>query len=147
MLDQKTIFIPPSKVVRKWYLIDAKDKVLGKVAVEIARLVRGKHKAEFTPHQEIGDYVVVINADKVKLTGNKETQKMYHRHSGYPGSLKSENYKRLNDRKPGYPLELAIKRMLPKNKLGNKLFTNVKVYAGEPNPLPHIAQKPEKYEV
>ena len=147
MLDQKTIFVPPSKVNRKWYVIDAKDKVLGKVAVEVAKLVRGKHKVEFTPHQEIGDYVVVINAEKVKLTGNKEMQKMYHRHSGYPGSLKSENYKALNNRRPGYPLELAIKRMLPKNKLGNKLFTNVKLYAGEPIPFPYMAQKPEKYEV
>ncbi len=135
------------EVERKWYLIDGKDKVLGKVAVEVAKLLRGKNKALFTPHQEIGDFVVVINAAQVVLTGKKREQKTYYRHSGYPGSLKSESYEDLNARKPGYALELAIKRMLPQNKMGRKILQNVKIYAENPSPNPHRAQKLEIFEV
>lgn len=145
MTEQKTIFVNPANVDRKWFIIDAEDKILGKVAVATANLLRGKHKPCFTPHQEVGDYVIIINAEKVKLTGNKKEDKIYYRHSGYPGSLKSENYNQLNARKPGYPLAHAIKRMLPKNKLGSKIFTNVKIYAGSTHP--HVAQQPIKYEV
>lgn len=145
MTRQKTIFVNPADVDRKWYIIDAKDKIMGKVAVATATLLRGKHKPCFTPHQEIGDYVVIINAEKVKLTGNKANDKMYYRHSGYPGSLKEENFTQLNTRKAGYPLTLAIKRMLPQNKMGRKIFTNAKIYAGEQHP--HESQQPIVYEV
>lgn len=145
MTKQQTVYVKPANVERKWYIIDAENKVLGKVAVATAILLRGKHKACFTPHQEIGDYVVIINADKVKLTGKKPTDKKYYRHSGYPGSLKEENYTELNKRKPGYPLSLAIKRMLPRNKLGSKLFTNVKVYAGPTHK--QQSQQPISYEI
>ncbi|XP_060085546.1 large ribosomal subunit protein uL13-like [Ylistrum balloti] len=144
MLDQKTVFVAPKDIQRKWYLIDAKDKILGRVATEVSKLLRGKHKVEFSPHQELGDYVIIINAEKVSLSGNKTMQKTYHRHSGFPGSLKSETFLELNNRKPGYVLKLAIKRMLPKNKLGAKLMNNVKIYAGETE-HPHSAQKPEIY--
>lgn len=147
MISQDTVFVNKKNITRKWHLVDAKDKILGRVAVEIAKLLRGKHKPEFTPHQEVGDYVVVINAEKARLTGRKEIQKMYYRHSGYPGSLKSETYRALNRRKPGYALEHAVRRMLPKNRLGSKLMNNVKIYVGSPDPLPHKAQKPEIYEV
>lgn len=137
----KTIFVKPDKVERKWYIIDAADKRLGRVATETVRLLRGKHQPYYTPHQEIGDFVVIVNADKVEVTGNKAQRKMYYRHSGYPGGLKSENFSQLIARKPVAPMEKAIKGMLPKGPLGRKLFRNVKVYAG-PN-HPHAAQKPE----
>lgn len=145
MTRTKTIFVNPADVTRKWYIIDASNKTMGKVAVEAAKLVQGKHKRFFTPHQEIGDYVIIINAEKIQLSGNKPRDKKYYRHSGYPGSLKVESFDQLNKRKPGYPLELAIKRMLPKNKIGSKIFTNVKIYAGDTHP--HIAQKPIAYEI
>lgn len=137
----KTVYVSPEKVDRKWWLIDAKDQVLGKVAAEVARILRGKHKACFVPHQEIGDYVVVINADKVQVTGNKEQDKIYHFHSRYPGGLRSFPFKDLIRRRPVAPLEIAIRGMLPKNRLGRKLFKNVKVYAGDKHP--HAAQKPQ----
>lgn len=145
MTKQNTIFVNPTTVEKKWCIIDAENQVMGKVAVAAAKLLRGKHKPVFTPHQVVGDYVIIINAEKVKLTGNKASQKIYYRHSGYPGSLKEENFEKLNTRKPGYPLALAIKRMLPKNKVGNELFTNVKIYAGATHP--HIAQKPTPIKV
>lgn len=141
----KTIYVKPSDVQRKWYVIDAEGVILGKLAVEVAKLLRGKHKPEFSPHQELGDYVVVVNADKVRVTGRKPTQKMYYHHSGYPGALKSMTYAKMIARKPTYPVEHAIRGMLPKNRLGRKLFTNVKVYAGESHP--HAAQKPEPFVV
>ncbi len=137
----KTIFVKPEKVERKWYVIDAADKRLGRVATEAVRLLRGKHQPYYTPHQEVGDFVVIVNADKVEVTGNKAQRKMYYRHSGYPGGLKSENFSQLIARKPAAPLEKAIKGMLPKGPLGRKLFRNVKVYAGPSHP--HTAQKPE----
>jgi len=141
----KTIFVKPATIERKWFLIDAEGKALGRVAVEAANIVRGKKKASYTPHQEVGDYVVIINAAKALMTGNKTDDKLYYRHSGYLGGLKSENYKKLVARKPCAPMEKAIKGMLPKGALGYKLFTNVKVY-GDAN-HPHEAQKPEKIEV
>lgn len=141
----KTIYVKPADVERKWYVIDATDVVLGKLAVEAAKLLRGKHKPEYAPHQEIGDYVVVINAEKVRVTGRKSSQKMYHRHTGYPGSLSSTPFSKMISRKPAFPIEHAVRGMLPKNRLGRKLFTNLKVYAGESHP--HSAQKPEAFVV
>jgi len=141
----KTIFVKPSSVQRKWYLIDAEGKNLGRLASSIASILRGKHRAYFTPHQEIGDYVIVVNADRISVTGNKLSDKVYTRHSGYPGGIKSETLGKVIKRKPTFPLEHAIKGMLPKNRLGRKLFNNVKVYAGPRHP--HGSQQPEKIEV
>ncbi len=137
----KTIFPKAKDVDRRWYVIDAQDAILGKVAVKAATVLRGKHKPEFTPNQEVGDYVIVINAEKVRVTGNKATQKMYYRHSGYPGALRSRTFEQMIAQKPAHVIEHAIRGMLPKNRLGRKLFTNVKVYAGPDHP--HAAQKPE----
>ena len=137
----KTIFVNPKDVERKWYVIDAQDQVLGRVAAKAASLLRGKHKPEFAPHQEVGDYVIIVNADKVRVTGAKRSQKLYYRHSGYLGSLKAESFQKLINRRPEAPMELAVKGMLPKNRLGRKLFTNLKVYGGSEHP--HAAQKPE----
>ena len=141
----KTVFVKPGNVERKWFLIDAEGKVLGRVAARVASILRGKEKALFTPHQEVGDYVVVVNAEKAVLTGNKAQQKLYRRHSGYVGGLKTVNYEKLLEKKPTSPLELAIKGMLPKGPLGRKLLKNAKIYAGAEHP--HIAQKLEKIEL
>ena len=140
-----TIFVKPKDITRKWYIIDASGKRLGRVAVKAANLLRGKHKPEYAPHQEVGDYVIIINADKVEVTGNKRDRKMYYRHSGYPGGLTAERFSDMIQRKPTYPMEHAVKGMLPHNRLGRKLFTNLKVYAGENHP--HAAQKPETVEI
>lgn len=136
----KTIFVKPAEVERKWYLIDAENQVLGKVAVQAADLIRGKHKPEFVPHQEIGDYVVIINAEKAIVTGGKETKKIYYHHTQFPGGLKAVDYATLLRKKPTAPMELAVKGMLPKGRLGRKLFKNLKVYAGAEHL--HAAQKP-----
>ena len=141
----KTVFIKPADVERKWFLIDANGKVLGRVAARIASILRGKEKAIFAPHQEMGDYVVVINADKIMVTGNKAQQKLYHHHSGYPGGLKTRNFEELIKKHPTSPLEIAIKGMLPKGPLGRKLFNNVKVYAGAAHP--HAAQNLQELEL
>lgn len=141
----KTIFVKPKEVERKWYLIDAQGKVLGKVAVKAADILRGKHKPYYTPHQEIGEYLIIVNAEKVKVTGGKEDKKIYYRYSGYPGGMTAEKLGKVLVRKPTFPLEAAIKGMLPHGSMGRKLFTNVKVYAG-PN-HPHAAQKPETIEI
>ena len=145
MISEKTIFVNPSAIKRTWHIIDAKNIVLGKVAVAAATLLRGKHKPAFTPHQEVGDYVIIINARHVKLTGQKRTQKKYFRHSGYPGSLREENFEQVIQRKPCFPVEQAIRLMLPKNSLGRKIFTNVKVFADSQHP--HAAQQPVTFEV
>jgi len=137
----KTVFAKPASVERKWYIIDAEGKVLGRVAARVAAIVRGKNKAIFVPHQEIGDFVVVINAEKIVVTGRKAQQKMYYRHSGYPGGLKEQNYEKAIAQHPTMPLESAIKGMLPKGPLGRKLAKNVKIYAGTSHP--HSGQKPE----
>ena len=136
----KTVFVKPALVERKWFVIDAEGKILGRVAARAAAIVRGKNKAIFVPHQEIGDFVVIINADKVVVTGRKAQQKMYYHHSGYPGGLKAQNYEKAIARHPTFPLENAIKGMLPKGPLGRKLVKNVKIYAGADHP--HGSQKP-----
>jgi len=136
----RTECIKPASVERKWFVIDAEGKVLGRVAARVASIVRGKNKAIFAPHQEIGDYVVVINAEKVAVTGRKAQQKMYYRHSGYPGGLKSRNFTSLIAKHPTQPLELAVKGMLPKGPLGRKIAKNAKIYAGAEHP--HAAQNP-----
>ncbi|MDA3940704.1 MAG: 50S ribosomal protein L13 [Spirochaetia bacterium] len=141
----ETIFVKPKDVKRKWYVIDASDKKLGRVAVKAANLLRGKHKPEFTPHQEVGDYVIIINADKIAVSGNKETRKIYYRHSGYPGGLTAERFIDIIKRKPTLPMERAVKGMLPNGRLGRALFTNLKVYAGSEHP--HTAQQPEALEI
>jgi large subunit ribosomal protein L13 len=141
----KTVFIKPADVERKWFVIDAEGKSLGRVAAKAAAILRGKEKAIFTPHQEIGDYVVVVNADKVAVTGNKAQKKLYHHHTGYPGGLKTQTFARLVEKHPTSPLELAIKGMLPKGPLGRKLLKNVKLYAGAGHP--HQAQNPQAIEM
>ncbi|MCL2763299.1 MAG: 50S ribosomal protein L13 [Treponema sp.] len=136
----KTMFVKPASVERKWFVIDAEGKVLGRVAAKVASIVRGKEKAIFAPHQEMGDYVVIINADKVAITGRKAQQKMYYRHTGYVGGLKTSNFEKVVARHPTQPLEMAIKGMLPKGPLGRKLAKNAKIYAGTAHP--HAAQNP-----
>ena len=136
----KTVFPKPASVERKWFVLDAEGKVLGRVAARVAAIIRGKNKANFVPHQEVGDFVVVINADKIVVTGRKAQQKMYYRHSGYVGGLKSNNYEKLIARHPTKPLENAIKGMLPKGPLGRKMAKNAKLYAGTEHP--HTSQKP-----
>jgi large subunit ribosomal protein L13 len=136
----KTVFAKPASIERKWYIIDAEGKILGRVAAKVASIVRGKNKAIFVPNQEIGDFVVVINADKIVVTGRKALQKTYYRHTGYVGGLKSQNYQKAMERHPTMPLEHAIKGMLPKGPLGRKLAKNAKVYAGADHP--HSSQKP-----
>ncbi|MFA6844984.1 MAG: 50S ribosomal protein L13 [Sphaerochaetaceae bacterium] len=140
-----TIFVKQSQIERKWYVIDAEGKELGKVAVLAASLVRGKHKPEYVPHQEIGDYVIIINAEKAVLSGNKAHDKIYYTHSLYIGGLRAENYTTTLKRNPVYPMEVAVKGMLSNNRLGRRLMKNVKVYAGANHP--HMAQKPEVIEV
>lgn len=141
----KTIFVKPADFQRKWFIVDAEGEVLGRLAVKVAMILRGKHKPYYTPHQECGDYVIVINAEKAVLTGNKVKDKLYYNYSGYKGGMKVHTYETLLNRKPVAPLELAIKRMLPKGPLGNKMFSNLKVYAGSNHP--HAAQQPEALEV
>jgi large subunit ribosomal protein L13 len=137
----ETVFVKPANVERKWFVIDAEGKALGRVAARAASIVRGKEKVIFVPHQEVGDYVVIINAQKAALTGRKSVQKLYYHHTGYVGGLKSINYEKLSARHPESPMELAVKGMLPKGPLGRKLLKNVKVYAGSSHP--HAAQNPE----
>jgi large subunit ribosomal protein L13 len=141
----KTVFVKPASVERKWFVIDAEGKVLGRVAAKVATIVRGKNKAIFFFFQEMGDYVVIINADKFVVTGRKAQQKMYYHHSGYPGGLKTQNYEKIVARHPTQPLENAIKGMLPKGPLGKKLAKNAKVYAGAVHP--HVAQNPTAIEL
>jgi large subunit ribosomal protein L13 len=138
--EMKTVFVKPALAERKWYVIDAEGKVMGRVAAKVASMVRGKTKVIFAPHQEIGDYVVVINADKAVVTGRKAQQKLYYRHSGYVGGLKTDTYAKLAARHPTAPLEHAIKGMLPKGPLGRKMAKNAKIYAGAQHP--HAAQNP-----
>jgi large subunit ribosomal protein L13 len=141
----KTIFAKPASVERKWYIIDAEGKVLGRVAAKAAAIVRGKYKTCFVPHQEIGDFVVIINADKITVTGRKTEQKLYYNHTGFVGGLKTQNFEKLIARHPAAPLEKAIKGMLPKGPLGRKLAKNAKVYAGASHP--HASQKPAPIEL
>jgi len=126
----------------KWYLLDVKGKTLGRVATQLAHILRGKHKAIFTPHTDTGDFVVVINAAQVRVTGNKFKDKIYYHHTGYPGGIKQENFADLQARIPERAIELAVRGMLPKNPLGRKMFRKLKIYAGSDHP--HQAQQPVK---
>lgn len=138
----KTISAKPETVKRDWYIVDATGKTLGRMAAEIAHRLRGKHKPEFTPHVDTGDYIVVINADKVRVTGNKAKDKMYHRHTGYIGGLKSVSFEKLLAHAPERPIEGAVKGMLPRGPLGRAMFKKLKVYGGESHP--HAAQQPQE---
>ncbi|WP_455199896.1 50S ribosomal protein L13 [Kaarinaea lacus] len=141
----KTFSAKPAEVRRDWYVIDATDKTLGRMATEIARRLRGKHKAEYTPHVDTGDYIVVVNAEKVQVSGNKVQDKMYHRHTGYPGGLKSMSFEKMVDRAPESIIELAVKGMLPKNPLGRAMLKKLKVYSGPDHS--HAAQQPKTLEI
>ncbi|MET8142934.1 50S ribosomal protein L13 [Sphaerisporangium sp. NPDC005288] len=132
-------------VQRQWYVIDATDVVLGRLATQVATLLRGKHKPIFAPHVDTGDFVIIINADKVALTGNKLEQKKAYRHSGYPGGLRSVSYSELLEKRPDRAVEKAVKGMLPKNSLGRKMAKKLKVYAGSEHP--HLAQRPVQFEI
>lgn len=141
----RTTFAKKGEVERKWYVVDATDKVLGRLATQIAAYLRGKHKPQFTPNVDTGDFVVVINAEKVRLTGKKLDQKVYYHHTGYPGGLKAETARQRLQRKPEEIIKDAVWGMLPKNRLGRKLFKKLKVYRGPEHP--HQAQKPEVLEI
>ncbi len=141
----KTFVAKEHEIEKKWHLIDARDKILGRLSSKIAILLRGKHKPIFTPHMDSGDYVVIVNADKVILTGGKLDKKIYYRHSGYVGGLKKTTAKEMLLRKPENLIKLAVKGMLPKNSLGRRQLTKLKIYAGPDHP--HQAQKLEKLEV
>jgi len=141
----KTFTAKPQSVQRDWYVVDATDKTLGRLATEIARRLRGKHKPEFTPHVDTGDYIVVINAEKVKVTGNKAKAKTYYRHTGYPGGLRSMTFDKLIEYAPQRIIEGAVKGMLPKGPLGRAMYTKLKVYAGAEHP--HAAQQPQELNI
>ena len=137
----KTLSAKSSEVNRDWFVVDAADKTLGRLASEIAHRLRGKHKPEYTPHVDTGDYIVVVNAEKVRVTGNKAKGKIYHHHTGYPGGLKSVSFEKLIEKAPERALQNAVKGMLPRNPLGRAMFKKLKVYAG--NEHPHAAQQPQ----
>ena len=142
----KTTFMAnPANIERKWYVIDAEGKTLGRLAAEVAKLLRGKHKPIFTPHVDTGDHVIIINAAKIHLTGNKLTQKTYFRHSGYPGGTTFTTAGKLLAQRPERVVELAVKGMLPKNTLGRQIYRKLKVYGGPSHP--HAAQLPEPLEI
>ena len=141
----KTIYLKPHEMQKKWYLIDAKGKELGRVAVAAANILRGKNKPEYMPNEDMGDYVIIINAASAALTGNKAEDKVYRRVSGFAGGMKEETYNQMIIRKPTYPMEHAVKGMLPKGPLGRKLFTNLHVYAQDKHP--HAAQQPVLIEI
>jgi large subunit ribosomal protein L13 len=141
----KTFVAKPAEVKRDWFIVDAQGQTLGRLSTEIARRLRGKHKAEFTPHVDTGDYIVVINAEKVAVTGRKAKQKMYYRHTGYPGGLKSMSFEKMIDHKPEQVIELAVKGMIPRNPLGRTMLKKLKVYAGVDHP--HTAQQPKELKI
>ncbi|MBL4797569.1 MAG: 50S ribosomal protein L13 [Oleispira sp.] len=141
----KTYSAKPESVQREWFIVDAAEKTLGRLATEIALRLKGKHKPEYTPHVDTGDYIVVINAEKIRVTGKKTTDKMYYRHTGYPGGLRSISFDKLIDHKPEMVIELAVKGMLPKNPLGRDMYRKLKVYAGSEHP--HAAQQPQTLEI
>ena len=140
-----TVSAKPAEVRRDWYLVDATDKTLGRLSTEIARRLRGKHKTEYTPHVDTGDYIVVINAEKVRVTGNKLRDKMYHHHTGYIGNLRSINLEKLLAKAPERVIESAVKGMMPRNPLGRSMFKKLKVYAGPEHK--HAAQQPRPLEL
>lgn len=141
----KTFSAKASEVQRNWFVIDASDKVLGRVASEVARRLRGKHKPEYTPHVDTGDYIIVINAAKLRVTGAKNTDKKYYRHSGYPGGIYETTFEKMQQRFPGRALEKAVKGMLPKGPLGYAMIKKLKVYADASHP--HSAQQPQPLEI
>ncbi len=141
----KTFSAKPHEVARGWYVVDASGKVLGRLAAEIARRLRGKHKPEFTPHADTGDYIVVVNADKLRVTGRKAEQKIYYRHSSYPGGIYSASFAKLHARHPDRVLRLAVKGMLPKGPLGYAMLRKMKVYSGAAHP--HTAQQPKSLDI
>jgi large subunit ribosomal protein L13 len=141
----KTFSAKPETVKRDWYVVDAAGKTLGRLATEIASRLRGKHKAEYTPHVDTGDYIVVINAEQVRVTGAKSADKMYYPHSGFPGGIKSISFEKLIVRAPERVIETAVKGMLPKNPLGREMYRKLKVYAGASHP--HAAQQPQELKI
>ncbi|AMO57637.1 50S ribosomal protein L13 [Endozoicomonas montiporae] len=141
----KTFSAKPETVKRDWYVVDAEGKTLGRLATEIASRLRGKHKPEYTPHVDTGDYIVVINAEKVHVSGRKATDKMYHRHTGYVGGLKSMSFEKMIAHKPEMVIETAVKGMLPRGPLGRAMYSKLKVYAGAEHK--HTAQQPKQLEI
>lgn len=141
----KTFSAKPAEVKRDWYVVDAEGKTLGRLASEVARRLRGKHKPEYTPHVDTGDYIVVVNAAKVRVTGNKTQNKMYYRHTGYIGNMKSNTFAEMIDKHPERVIELAVKGMLPKNPLGRAMYRKMKVYASSEHQ--HEAQQPQPLEI
>ncbi|MBM3391886.1 MAG: 50S ribosomal protein L13 [Betaproteobacteria bacterium] len=141
----RTFSAKPHEVKRDWFVVDATDKVLGRLATEIARRLRGKHKPEYTPHVDTGDFIVVVNAEKLRVTGAKAEQKVYYRHSGYPGGIYEDTFTKLQKRAPARVLEKAVKGMLPKGPLGYAMLKKLKVYAGGNHP--HTAQQPKSLEI
>lgn len=141
----KTLSAKPESVKRDWYVVDASGKTLGRLASEIASRLRGKHKPEYTPHVDTGDYIVVVNAEKVTVTGKKAEDKMYYRHTGFPGGLKEVNFNKLQQAKPTQIIELAVKGMMPRNPLGRAMLEKLKVYAGAEHP--HTAQQPQQLDI
>jgi large subunit ribosomal protein L13 len=145
IFKSRTYTAKPGELERRWYLVDAEGKTLGRLATQIADTLRGKGKPQFTPHVDTGDFVVVVNAEKIAVTGNKLDEKMYHRHSGYPGGLRSRTLREQLDRQPAEVLRKAVKGMLPRNRLGRAQLTKLKIYAGPEHP--HEAQAPEPLEL
>ena len=141
----RTFSAKPHEVRRDWFVVDATDKVLGRLATEIARRLRGKHKPEFTPHVDTGDFIVVVNVEKLRVTGDKAEKKVYYRHPGYPGGIYEDTFAKLQQRAPARVLEKAVKGMLPKGPLGYAMIKKLKVYAGGNHP--HVAQQPKSLEV
>jgi len=141
MKRQETFSPKPGDIDRRWWVVDAADLPLGRLASETATILRGKHKATYAPHADVGDFVIIVNAAKVAVTGNKETDKIYYRHSNYPGGLRAESLGDLRERRPELIIERAVRGMLPKNRLGRKMLGKLKVYAGPDHP--HGVQKPE----
>jgi large subunit ribosomal protein L13 len=140
----KTYSAKPGEITREWYLVDAEGKTLGRLATQIADTLRGKRKPQYTPHVDTGDFVIVVNAEKIRVTGNKLDQKRYYRHSGYPGGLRSRTLREQLDRRPTEVLRVAVKGMLPKNRLARQQITKLKIYAGPEHP--HEAQNPKPLE-
>ena len=141
----KTFSAKAGEVNRDWFVVDASDKTLGRLASEIAHRLRGKHKAEYTPHVDTGDYIVVVNAEKVRVTGAKATDKLYQHHTGYPGGLKSQSFEKLMEKTPERAIQNAVKGMLPRNPLGRAMYRKLKVYAGAEHP--HAAQQPQELNI
>lgn len=141
----KTLSAKPAEVTRDWFVVDAEGKTLGRLATEVALRLRGKHKPSYTPHVDTGDYIIVINAEKIQVTGKKFTDKMYHHHTGYVGNLKSISFDKLQDKAPERIIEQAVKGMLPKNPLGRQMYRKLKVYAGAKHE--HAAQQPKVLDI